>query len=70
MHATYCRATACLKLDNLAFTKLLVRNVCVQLMQVRLDFRQEGWDWSLVQENEISAEYAPSSARLTIDSAK
>eukprot|EP00953_Heterococcus_sp_UTEX-ZZ885_P024513 13410-Heterococcus_DN1.PRE.2 len=38
--------------------------------EVRLDFRQEGWDWSEVKENEIAAEYAPSSARLTIDSAK
>jgi hypothetical protein len=49
----------------------MLAHFCVyNAIQVRLDFRQEGWDWSEVKESEIAAEYAPSSARLTIDSAK
>ncbi|KAG5181353.1 hypothetical protein JKP88DRAFT_215240 [Tribonema minus] len=38
--------------------------------EVRLDFRQEGWDWSQVPAQELSADWNGRSARLTINSTK
>mmetsp|Transcript_6123 Transcript_6123/g.9182 ORF Transcript_6123/g.9182 Transcript_6123/m.9182 type:complete len:240 (+) Transcript_6123:90-809(+) len=38
--------------------------------EVRIDFKQEKWDWSLVRCEEIKADWAERTARLTIDSAQ
>lgn len=36
--------------------------------EVRLTFRQSGWDWSKVYEEEVGAEWGPRRFRLSIDS--
>lgn len=36
--------------------------------EVRLTFRQSGWEWKMVEEEEISVEWGPRRFRLFIDS--